>query len=107
MNFCAKVQKKCICTRKVYFCCHRLHFFTVASRVGCPRSTKKCRYANFLVESLEFRGEKTIRGVFAPLIIYLITISRISYLRDLASASYAANGKIKHAVPSIVGSLVE
>ena len=33
-------KKNVYVQEKVYFCCHRLHFFAVASRVGCPRSTK-------------------------------------------------------------------
>ena len=37
-------------------------------------------------------------------IVYQLSIF---YSQDFASASYAANGKIRHAVPSIVGSLVE
>ena len=31
-----RYKKKCICARKVYFCCHRLHFFAVASRIKVP-----------------------------------------------------------------------
>ena len=31
-----RYEKKCICARKVYFYCHRLHFFTVASRIKVP-----------------------------------------------------------------------
>ena len=31
-----RYEKKCICAKKVYFYCHRLHFFTVASRIKVP-----------------------------------------------------------------------
>ena len=37
---CKGTKKNVYVQEKVYFCCHRLHFFAVASRVGCPRSTK-------------------------------------------------------------------
>ena len=36
-----RYEKKCICARKVYFYCHRLHFFTVASRIKVPSKVQQ------------------------------------------------------------------
>ena len=45
-----RYEKKCICAKKVYFYCHRLHFFTVASRIKVPskilQNLQSCNFFN-------------------------------------------------------------
>ena len=48
-----RYEKKCICAKKVYFYCHRLHFFTVASRIKVPSKVlQNLRMCKFLVEKV-------------------------------------------------------